>query len=642
VQDVSALLDGAEGWVAALVAGAQRLRVRADRGWIRQQGPADLLQAWFEALPPRRRDLLESTAALRLLGSGPVAAVAGPDAAAALEELQRCHDYVTAVPPPGGHPGKWWRRHPVLSAFLAMRGAVTDQHSRAADWFAAQGDVTEAMHHLIAAGDVRKAADYLSEHESALISTGQGRYVAQWYDRLARRADAELNALLRTGWGLLLARDIRGADAAVERLRALLADNPPDPDPEIADWVAEEALLRCYLAVFHGDPQAMIDNGRVACAGSGERNRDGVQLAPILLARGLLWSGDADQAVQVLAGVRDQPHPNATIREMTLASTQAMIECARGEVGRAAATVAGIERWSAASGIDPVSMHQYSPLLARTEVDLELGDLDRAQQGAAAAVAGAEATGNHSEAALAWLLTARLHLRHGDPGSALRCVEQARSHAQARNHKSALLVPVDQVQALVYIAAGDMMRAERIVSRLPPSPTRSVLSARAALRSAPVMARHTLEALPPCAPRVEIDKHLVLAALHSADSRALAQGHLRKAAALARACSLRHPVLPPTAALADLIAASADEDVVWLRGGADGPAPQRRPALSKGELQLLVLLPTRAKNVDIAAMLGVSINTVKTRLRRLYIKLDVANRDDAIEKARARGLLPPP
>jgi len=63
-------------------------------------------------------------------------------------------------------------------------------------------------------------------------------------------------------------------------------------------------------------------------------------------------------------------------------------------------------------------------------------------------------------------------------------------------------------------------------------------------------------------------------------------------------------------------------------------------ALSRGDLQLLTLLPTRASNAAIAEHLGVSVNTVKTRLRRLYTKLDVHDRDSAIARATDAGLLP--
>jgi LuxR family maltose regulon positive regulatory protein len=54
---------------------------------------------------------------------------------------------------------------------------------------------------------------------------------------------------------------------------------------------------------------------------------------------------------------------------------------------------------------------------------------------------------------------------------------------------------------------------------------------------------------------------------------------------------------------------------------------------------VLDYLPTRLSNSEIASTLFVSTNTVKTHLRHLYIKLDVADRDDAVEKAAQLGLL---
>ena len=62
--------------------------------------------------------------------------------------------------------------------------------------------------------------------------------------------------------------------------------------------------------------------------------------------------------------------------------------------------------------------------------------------------------------------------------------------------------------------------------------------------------------------------------------------------------------------------------------------------LSAGELELLTFLPRRDTNADIARQLGVSVNTIKTRLYRLYRKFEVDSRDAAVQVARTRGLLP--
>ena len=61
--------------------------------------------------------------------------------------------------------------------------------------------------------------------------------------------------------------------------------------------------------------------------------------------------------------------------------------------------------------------------------------------------------------------------------------------------------------------------------------------------------------------------------------------------------------------------------------------------LSAGELELLTFLPRRDTNADIARQLGVSVNTIKTRLYRLYRKLGVDSRDAAVRVAQTRGLV---
>ena len=61
--------------------------------------------------------------------------------------------------------------------------------------------------------------------------------------------------------------------------------------------------------------------------------------------------------------------------------------------------------------------------------------------------------------------------------------------------------------------------------------------------------------------------------------------------------------------------------------------------LSDREIIVLRYLPSRLSNSEIAAGLYVSVNTLKTHLKHIYRKLDVANRSEAIEKAERLRLL---
>ena len=72
----------------------------------------------------------------------------------------------------------------------------------------------------------------------------------------------------------------------------------------------------------------------------------------------------------------------------------------------------------------------------------------------------------------------------------------------------------------------------------------------------------------------------------------------------------------------------------------DGAEPLQDP-LSASELRVLRYLPTNLQAPEIAGELFVSVNTIRTHMRHVYSKLDVHTRAEAVERARALGLLAP-
>jgi LuxR family maltose regulon positive regulatory protein len=61
--------------------------------------------------------------------------------------------------------------------------------------------------------------------------------------------------------------------------------------------------------------------------------------------------------------------------------------------------------------------------------------------------------------------------------------------------------------------------------------------------------------------------------------------------------------------------------------------------LTKAERQILELLPTHLTAEDLAERLFVSVNTVRTHVRHIYLKLGVGTRAEAVAKARELGLI---
>ena len=77
------------------------------------------------------------------------------------------------------------------------------------------------------------------------------------------------------------------------------------------------------------------------------------------------------------------------------------------------------------------------------------------------------------------------------------------------------------------------------------------------------------------------------------------------------------------------------------RSGADAEVPQLSEPLSAPELRVLRYLPGNLTTPELARELFLSVNTVKTHMRRIYAKLEAHNRSEAVRRARALGLLGP-
>jgi len=86
-------------------------------------------------------------------------------------------------------------------------------------------------------------------------------------------------------------------------------------------------------------------------------------------------------------------------------------------------------------------------------------------------------------------------------------------------------------------------------------------------------------------------------------------------------------------------------DILDLLAGA-GPSPRGeqerlREPLTESEIRILRYLPTNLSQPEIAGELDLSVNTINTHITHVYAKLGAHRRREAVEQARAHGLLAP-
>ncbi|HEX8581733.1 MAG TPA: LuxR C-terminal-related transcriptional regulator, partial [Acidimicrobiales bacterium] len=125
------------------------------------------------------------------------------------------------------------------------------------------------------------------------------------------------------------------------------------------------------------------------------------------------------------------------------------------------------------------------------------------------------------------------------------------------------------------------------------------------------------------------------ASLEQALARAAPEGHVR-------VFLDEGPTMTALLRGASLHGVARDHARRVLAAGSGGPATPSRPALveelSGRELDVLRLLRSDLSGPDIARELLVSLNTLRTHTRRIYAKLGVNSRREAVRRAAELGL----
>jgi LuxR family maltose regulon positive regulatory protein len=152
----------------------------------------------------------------------------------------------------------WYRLHGLFRQFLSARleqthgpTEIAALHLRASAWYAANGDVDEALRHAVAAGDMAAAAQIVAQHRHALMNQSQWQRLQHWIHLFPRAAIDEQPDLLLCEVALKVVRQqVSEMPALLERVEALLARNPSERSEAL--WGEVEAR-RSALSYWSGD-----------------------------------------------------------------------------------------------------------------------------------------------------------------------------------------------------------------------------------------------------------------------------------------------------------------------------------------------------------------------------------------------------
>ena len=138
-----------------------------------------------------------------------------------------------------------------------------------------------------------------------------------------------------------------------------------------------------------------------------------------------------------------------------------------------------------------------------------------------------------------------------------------------------------------------------------------------------------------------LDAEIALAAGH----QQLVRHRVRQALQHANDHGTQRPLPSASPALHDYLEerrgtfGALDHTVTWVLARAAPPTSSPATALTEREQDVLELQPTMQTVEGLAQDLTISVNTVKTHMRRIYEKLGANERRDAVYRARRAGLL---
>jgi LuxR family maltose regulon positive regulatory protein len=673
-----------EGWAAGLRLAALSLAGHPDperfaaefSGSERMVAEYLLAEVLDRQTEPVRRLLLRTSVLERVNGELADLLTGDSGGERILQKLEDANAFVTSL----DAWRSWFRYHHLFADLLQLElrrtapGELPGLHGAAAGWFAEHGYPVEAVRHAQAAQDWGLATRLLAGHWFGLVLDGRGSTVSELlagFPAGVVAADAELAALAADG------EMRRGSLEEAERYLALATRGSASVPADRRDRLQVLLdVLRLVLARQRGDLAVVVEAAErlLALAGAPDTAQPGLgedlrALALINLGIAEVWTGrlaDAGRHLEqgtALAHRIGRPYLEVTGLAHSAVAASVRPFALAVERSRQAIELARRHGWSEEP--DTGAVYTQLGLLKVWQGRLEetercLGHAERAVRAEAE-----PATGLLLHYACGLLELARG--RHGDALAAFRAAGRL-AGLLVTPHMFATLIRARLLQTLVRL--GETERAEAALAGMDQHErgtgemrvTLAVLrlaqhdpqAAAAAL--APVLDGSAPMTADPAGAWVAhvwvVGAFLLEAIARDALGDPAASGRaLERALDLAESDGILLPfLLDPVPGLLErhrghrTAHAALISQILDLLTGTKEPAPgpgRLREPLSDSETRVLRYLPTNLTAPEIASELYVSLNTVKTHMRHLYAKLGTHRRADAVERARALGLLAP-
>lgn len=281
-EDIASLEARTEGWVAGLQLAALSMRGRADPGnFVRQFSGSHrhiLDYLTDEVLNRQPIDiqhfLLQTSILDRLTASLCAAVTRRQDSQVILERLERDHLFVV----PLDDERRCYRYHQLFSDQLRYRlqatmpEKVSELHLLACEWHAAQGRLYEAIGHALAAKSYDRAVELIEAADPTLAMRGEVTTLLSWLDAFPEqvvRAHPRLS--LSYAWANFVSTNIDGIAPHLGHVYQSLGlagagtqEQAENLSPQEREYLGEALALSALAATYRGDEYQAVTLARQA------------------------------------------------------------------------------------------------------------------------------------------------------------------------------------------------------------------------------------------------------------------------------------------------------------------------------------------------------------------------------------------
>jgi len=676
--DAAELLElhaATDGWIAALRASLLALRQRPAGGARLSNGISGLLDELLSRLPAALGDCLPRLAAVDKFDPVLAQVLTGAaDGRALIEDIDRRQLFLTTL----DTQAQWFSFHPLFREHLRRRLPADAQAAildKAARWFAQQQLWMDAVRAALACGDSDSARAWIAHCAMDMVERGEFITLVDWQRQLHERLlESPAQLKLAMGWASGLAM---GSDQARQLLAEVREALPGIDDDEQREHLAWECrALEATLLALEDRAEAA---GQLATACTPHlRERPWISNTMLnVLCFSHLRTCRWQAFYSLPASVRTPLDPNRyQFNQVYRLSLQGLGEALQGRFGQAVALFEEAMRVTAERGITSRSVLRALPASFLGCVRYLQGHLAEAERLIMESVETIRVCGFLDCAGVLFITASRLSGSHASPQGARYFLEEGDRLAQVRNWprlQAQLLLERTRVSLLeqkpheanaclgqldalctAHAAEGDGEFSEY-----------ACLASLAELwcEAAGMGRQATLENAGQLC-RLAGRHHLRLMQLRLAGS--LAMVHWRRqstgqalAALLEVAALLEHcdapqllrdlpaqealqPLIAHALALPDL-APALKARLQRLQPSEADPATQNAErlmiTLTSKERNVLELVAQGKSNKEMAKLLGIAPETIKSHMKHIFSKLQVESRAQAAVAAKACGLI---